>query len=668
MARNSKSLERRNMGLPMSSLDIAAADANKVDTLTITSTLTLRKGSFVRARKLRVGTDWTRGKLCPGWFDAIITNVYTDGKSCDIKYIKDGTLAHKVPLEVNFSYAGTQSTRAISNTCKIIELHAVQDPIISDCSGERGGHRVGSSGSCVSETVAGATDKLLSSDQSVQKAMKDSNLSREDLSRIVANKYAASLCAPGEAVGCIAAQSIGEPSTQMTLNTFHLAGAGANVTLGIPRLREIIMTASKDLKTPSMSIPLHSSVTDREATKLARYFTRLTLFELIANQRGITVVESLQQSSGGTWERAYQVTLKLHSSERIKEAFGLSLEDIATIVSNLFIKNLSRIMKMELKRSSADESKSFDVISGDHSDEIYERKQKSSKKSKDYDEDDEDAAGEEDGVVASRFAHKKEMASYGDMDDEEKELVGVTEKEETLQYEDENNDGPFPVTDDEGDIDEDDTAFSGVTIDKGSNTLILQPFRVDPSARPLLMVGLVERAAAGTLIRCRSKIDRAFIENEEGRGRCLITMGCNFEELWNLDNVDHGKLSSNDIWAIRSSYGVEAARMSIVNQIRGVFAVYGISIDNRHLSLIADYMTFDGNFKPMNRIGMSDSSSAFLQMSFETTANFMVEAALTERNEPMMSPSANIVMGRPIKHGTGAFECLAQAHAVSLAH
>jgi DNA-directed RNA polymerase I subunit RPA1 len=108
--------------------------------------------------------------------------------------------------------------------------------------------------------------------------------------------------------------------------------------------------------------------------------------------------------------------------------------------------------------------------------------------------------------------------------------------------------------------------------------------------------------------------------------------------------------------------------MSIVNQIRGVFAVYGISIDNRHLSLIADYMTFDGNFKPMNRIGMSDSSSAFLQMSFETTANFMVEAALTERNEPMMSPSANIVMGRPIKHGTGAFECLAQAHAVSLAH
>lgn len=66
-------------------------------------------------------------------------------------------------------------------------------------------------------------------------------------------KYQRSLAAPGEAVGSIAAQSIGEPSTQMTLNTFHLAGhGGANVTLGIPRLREIIMTASKALKVCSV--------------------------------------------------------------------------------------------------------------------------------------------------------------------------------------------------------------------------------------------------------------------------------------------------------------------------------------------------------------------------------------------------------------------------------
>lgn len=49
-------------------------------------------------------------------------------------------------------------------------------------------------------------------------------------------KYQRSLCQPGESVGLVAAQSIGEPSTQMTLNTFHFAGRGEmNVTLGIPR-------------------------------------------------------------------------------------------------------------------------------------------------------------------------------------------------------------------------------------------------------------------------------------------------------------------------------------------------------------------------------------------------------------------------------------------------
>lgn len=62
--------------------------------------------------------------------------------------------------------------------------------------------------------------------------------------------------APGEPVGLLAAQSVGEPSTQMTLNTFHFAGRGEmNVTLGIPRLRELLMVASKEIKTPSMTIP-----------------------------------------------------------------------------------------------------------------------------------------------------------------------------------------------------------------------------------------------------------------------------------------------------------------------------------------------------------------------------------------------------------------------------
>ncbi|KAG0417676.1 DNA-directed RNA polymerase I subunit 1, partial [Dictyocoela roeselum] len=65
---------------------------------------------------------------------------------------------------------------------------------------------------------------------------------------------------PGESVGIIAAQAIGEPSTQMTLNTSHLAGVGSkNVTLGMPRLRELLMVASKNPQTPLIIAPIREN-------------------------------------------------------------------------------------------------------------------------------------------------------------------------------------------------------------------------------------------------------------------------------------------------------------------------------------------------------------------------------------------------------------------------
>ena len=86
-------------------------------------------------------------------------------------------------------------------------------------------------------------------------------IDKSDLKDLISMKVQKSLCPPGEPVGLLAAQSIGEPSTQLTLNTFHYAGRGEmNVTLGIPRLREILMMASKNIKTPSMEIPFRKDI------------------------------------------------------------------------------------------------------------------------------------------------------------------------------------------------------------------------------------------------------------------------------------------------------------------------------------------------------------------------------------------------------------------------
>jgi DNA-directed RNA polymerase III subunit RPC1 len=70
------------------------------------------------------------------------------------------------------------------------------------------------------------------------------------------DKYRKAVVNPGEAVGAVAAQSIGEPGTQMTLKTFHFAGvASMNITLGVPRIKEII-NAVKDISTPIITANL----------------------------------------------------------------------------------------------------------------------------------------------------------------------------------------------------------------------------------------------------------------------------------------------------------------------------------------------------------------------------------------------------------------------------
>lgn len=86
-------------------------------------------------------------------------------------------------------------------------------------------------------------------------------------------------------VGALAAQSLGEPATQMTLNTFHYAGVSAkNVTLGVPRLKELI-NISKRPKTPSLTVFLLGQAA-RDAERAKDILCRLehtTLRKVTAN-------------------------------------------------------------------------------------------------------------------------------------------------------------------------------------------------------------------------------------------------------------------------------------------------------------------------------------------------------------------------------------------------
>jgi DNA-directed RNA polymerase I subunit RPA1 len=108
-------------------------------------------------------------------------------------------------------------------------------------------------------------------------------MTKEAFTDLMNLRYMRCLVAPGEAVGVVAAQSVGEPSTQMTLNTFHFAGRGeANVTLGIPRLRELLMTASKRIATPVMTLPILPAAVKRKGAQIvASHLNRVRLAEVL---------------------------------------------------------------------------------------------------------------------------------------------------------------------------------------------------------------------------------------------------------------------------------------------------------------------------------------------------------------------------------------------------
>ena len=161
------------------------------------------------------------------------------------------------------------------------------------------------------------------------------------------------------------------------------------------------------------------------------------------------------------------------------------------------------------------------------------------------------------------------------------------------------------------------------------------------------------------LVRSTEKISLAVVV-PPGKGKKLPTVqtaGVNFGALAQYaDMLDLKHVMSNDVHAVLQFYGVEAARATIVNEIRSVFGVYGIGVDPRHLGLIADYMTHEGGYKPLNRSGIESCASPLLKMSFETTMHFLTQSTLHNDVDKLTSPSASIILGKPPMCGTGAFE------------
>ena len=158
------------------------------------------------------------------------------------------------------------------------------------------------------------------------------------------------------------------------------------------------------------------------------------------------------------------------------------------------------------------------------------------------------------------------------------------------------------------------------------------------SAAKLDLRSILTEEAAKAYVHRVGRIDRAFLvkDNEAAKrglpfAQLLKTEGVSLASVVEFERLlDLRRIYTNDMHAIARTYGIEAARAALIREISNVFGVYGISVDGRHLSLIADHMTFTGAIKGMNR-GAMDGISPLQAMTFETTTNFLKNSLLLGR-------------------------------------
>ena len=515
-------------------------------------------------------------------------------------------------------------------------------------------------------------------DKNPQRLIKDkkrdinTSLAKGTFQALLDVKYMKSVIEPGEAVGVVAGQSIGEPSTQMTLNTFHLAGhAAKNVTLGIPRLREIVMTASRSISTPTMTLYPIEELSKEDGERFAKNISKLTMAQIVDK---VEVTEEIGTGVAYHMAKIYRVRLELFPAKEYCETYAIAVADVLHAMELTFVPFLEKIIKKELKRKgdakSLKESASQPTIGKSVGKTSV---QPAEERAEDLEggDDDLDDDGDDDAKNSKQKRNQGEATTYEDPDEEEEAIAKEARRATTPDEPEDEGIGGSPKegdfasqsadSDDEDDSDNEKTQMLNSAKAREArivgNSTSVSSFKFDPqiaqvceitfefdiSTAKLLLIPLVEQACHNAVIQATPGLGACTFTKEDimvhdpanpGHQRkkevaVILTQGVNLQKMHEHQGYIHPhKIFTNDIAAMMAVYGVEAGRATIIREMDAVFKGHSISVDMRHLNLIADVMTRRGGFTPFNRTGLRSAVSPFMTMSFETTMGFVREAVL----------------------------------------
>ena len=412
------------------------------------------------------------------------------------------------------------------------------------------------------------------------------------LSTITYN-YKRSFISPGEMVGVIAGQSIGEVSTQMTLNTFHFAGVASksNVTRGVPRIEEILALTT-DIKNPSLSIYLKP---EDETQK----------------DRANTIMYMLEHTK---------------------------LEDIVKDIQICFDPDDMNTLIKEDEFMIQQYTEFENIIS-----ECVEYEEPQNEKSK--------------WIIRMELNPEIMLDKNITMDDVNFTLNTCYQNQISCIYSDYNSDKLIFRIRIEDILKNKKELFKSnkSTLDQSDQIYILKNFQ-ENMLKNIVLRGIknIDKVTMRKIKNTLVKESGSFAKKDIW---VLDTIGTNLLETLALDYIDVSRTVSNNIVEVYNVLGIEAARQTIFNELVDVIEFDGTYINYHHFSILIDRMTFTKKLISICRFGInSDNIGPIAKASFEETPEMFLSAARHGELDNMRGVSANVMCGQEGYYGTSSFQ------------
>jgi len=445
--------------------------------------------------------------------------------------------------------------------------------------------------------------------------------------------YKRALVAPGEMVGMIAAQSIGEPTTQLTLNTFHSAGVASksNVTRGVPRIEEIL-SLSENPKNPSLTIYM------KKDEELDKEFVRDKIPSI-----ELTILKEIVESIEICFDPDDMSTLIEQDKDIMSQYF--EFEKMVDECMNSTTEQINKSMAASaVLAGSLEESSSVAGATVAPQPEASATGSAPNEKSK--------------WIIRMTMDREAMLDRKISMDDVHFALKTIYIDEVTCMYADYNSDNlVFRLRLNNIITNSKKKNSNSLSLDQSDQIYILKNFQ-DNMLNNVVLRGV--KGLSKVLLRKITdsvvKIDSAYTKKETW---VLDTTGTNLITALSLDYIDVTRTISNDIQEIYRVLGIEAARVAILTELSEVMEFDNTYINYHHLVTLADRMTASAKMVSIFRHGINnDDIGPIAKASFEETPEMFLKAARHAELDEMRGVSANVMCGQEGYFGTSSFQVL----------